>query len=62
MPSDHPRKVDIRLTRSVKITALSNIRLAYQLLPCKQSSKSWIILYVLPRLKPLGVPLLLHLI
>jgi hypothetical protein len=54
MLSDCPRKVDIRLTSSVKIEALSNISSAYQSFPSKQSSESWMVSRVLPRLKPLG--------
>jgi len=44
----------MRLTSSVKIEALSNISLAYQPLPSKQSSESWMVSRVLPMLKPLG--------
>ncbi|KAJ6935735.1 hypothetical protein NC652_010686 [Populus alba x Populus x berolinensis] len=44
----------MRLTSSVKIEALSNISLTYQPLPSKQSSESWMVSRVLPRLKPLG--------
>ncbi|KAJ6925667.1 hypothetical protein NC651_010163 [Populus alba x Populus x berolinensis] len=44
----------MRLTSTVKIEALSNISLAYQPLPSKQSSESWMVSRVLPRLKPLG--------
>jgi hypothetical protein len=40
MLSDHPRNVDMRLTSSVKIEALSNIKSAYQPLLSKQSSES----------------------
>jgi hypothetical protein len=54
MRSDRPRKVDMRLTSSVKIEALRNISLAYQPLPSKQSNENWIVSRVLPRLKPLG--------
>jgi len=54
MLSDRPRNVDMRLTTSVKIEALSNISLAYQSLSSKQSSESWMVARVLPRLKPLG--------
>jgi hypothetical protein len=61
MLSDRPRKVDMRLTSSVKIEALSNISSAYQPLPSKQSSESWMVSRVLPRLKAIGVPLLPHL-
>ncbi|KAJ6958076.1 hypothetical protein NC653_039895 [Populus alba x Populus x berolinensis] len=44
----------MRLTSSVKIEALSNISLAYQPLPSKQSNESWMVSRVLPRLKLLG--------
>ncbi|KAJ6929058.1 hypothetical protein NC652_013047 [Populus alba x Populus x berolinensis] len=44
----------MRFTSSVKIEALSNISLAYQPLPSKQSSESWMVSRVLLRLKPLG--------
>jgi hypothetical protein len=54
MLSDRPRKVDMRLTSSVKIEALSNISSAYQPISSKQSSESWMVSRVLPRLKPLG--------
>jgi hypothetical protein len=38
--SDRPRKTDMKLTKSMKIEALSNIRLTYQPLSGKQSNKS----------------------
>jgi hypothetical protein len=43
MLSGHPRNVDMRFTSSVKIEALSNIRLMYQPLSSKQSSESWMV-------------------
>jgi hypothetical protein len=54
MPSDRPRKVDMRFSSSVKIEALSNISSAYQPLSSKQSCESLIVSRALPRLKPLG--------
>ena len=54
MPSDRPRKVDMRFSSSVKIEVLSNISSAYQPLSSKQLCETWIVSRALPRLKPLG--------
>ena len=43
MLNDHPQKVDMRFTSSVKIKVLSNISLAYRPLSSKQSCESWIV-------------------
>jgi hypothetical protein len=40
MLSDHPRKVNIRLIKSVKIEDENNMKLTYQPLPSKQSNES----------------------
>ena len=54
MLSDRPREVNMRFTSSVKIEALSGIKLVYRPLSSKQSSESWIVSRVLLGLKSLG--------